>query len=498
MGDPVGFCRDILRYPGVGGSRPILLWGAQAAIARDVATKRRTTARSGHKVGKTVLVAALALWWTMTRPRGRAVLTSAGASNVKDQIWSELRAVFNASGGNERFRPSQPIPLDPATGLKFDDMRFIYGRTTSAHDAEKMSGYSGDQILFCIDEASGFPDALFEAVQGNMAGGGAVLATGNPTQLGGWFFESFNEKRRLWACHHIDSRTTPNATGVGDPIPGLATAQYVREMIDEYGQGDEARAERHPVFAVRVAGEFPTMGSRQVVPMQLIERSVLAWPNAKPLPEVLELGVDVALFGEDDTVIKPRRGNYAYASVVVHGFDPVEVAGKITEVIDDLGVEGQTMPIVKIDDGGGYGAGPIAILRRTETCVVVPVNAGSASDVEREDGGLAYANLRAELWFGVTKWLEGGGCMPNEPELEAELRAPVYDFTPKMAKRVESKADIKRRVGRSPDRADALALAVYTPGWAYAQAAVSRPDVATASRGQPAGLSIRGRGGGVW
>jgi len=495
--NPVGFCRDVLRFPGTDGPEPIRFWPAQEAIARDVATERRTCVRSGHKVGKTVLVAALSLWWVLTRPRGTAILTSSGDAQVKSQIWKELRKIWQASGGDARFKPRLPIPELPSTGLRLDDVRTIYGFTT--RDAERMAGHSGDQLLFCIDEASGFPDKLFEAVRGNTAGGGAVLATGNPTQLGGWFFESFHEARRLWSCHHVDSRTTPNATGKGAPIPGLATAEYVREMIDEYGQGDVARAEEHPVFAVRVAGEFPTAGSRQVVPMRAIERAVRAWPDGAPLPAVLELGVDVALFGEDNTVIKPRRGHYAYPSVVVHGFDPVEVAGKVTEVLERYRIAGQAQPIVKIDDGGGYGAGPIALLRRAGGCVVIPVNAGSASEVEREDGGKAYANLRAELWFGVTAWLEAGGVMPSEPELEAELRAPTYDFTPSMAKRVESKKDIKRRVGRSPDRADALALAVYTPPWAYAQAATSQPNVsAVAARGRPTGLSTRGRGGGVW
>lgn len=498
--DPVGFCRDVLRYPGEDGPEPIRLWHRQEAIARDVATKPRTSVRSGHKVGKTVLVAVIALWWVLTRPRGRAILTSAGESNVKGQIWMELRAIWNASGGNARFKPTQGIPLDPATGLKIDDVRFIYGRTTSEHDAEKMAGYSGDQILFCIDEASGFPTKLFEAVEGNMAGGGAVLATGNPTQVSGWFYDSFHHDRRMWSTHHIDSRTTPNATGEGEPIPGLAAAPYCAMMLEKYGKGDVAKAEEHPVYAVRVAGEFPTMGSRQVVPQALIKAGVDRWPTAKLVPSVLELGVDVARFGEDDSVIKPRRGHYAWPSIEVHGFDSFEVADEVLKAITRYINPGEaTLPIVKVDASGGHGSGVIDYLRRTGKCIVVPVDAGSGSSVLTPAKTKAFFNLRAELWWTIREWLEAGGAMPPEPDLEAELRAPVYDFTAKMSKRVESKDDIKKRLGRSPDRADALALAVYTPPWAYAQAALTQPDVSTVpSRGRPEGLNSRGRGGGAW
>lgn len=472
-----------------------MFWSAQAAIARDLVTARRVAVRSGHKVGKTLGVAALALWWIMTRERGNAILTSAGDAQVKTQIWKEVRKIWRASGGDDRFKPRLPLPETPSTGLRLDDVRSVYGFTT--RDAERIAGHSGDQLLFCVDEASGFPTELFEAVIGNLAGGGAVLATGNPTQTSGWFFDAFFSKRRLWSLHHVDSRTTPNAAG-GTPIPGLATAQYVREMIDEYGGGDVARAEEHPVFAVRVAGNFPTAGSRAVVPMGALERAQSGWPDAKPLPAVLELGVDVARFGEDDSVIKPRRGLYAFPSIVVHGYDTIEVAGAVFEAIalhEHLGEARK--PIVKIDASGGYGGGVIDHLMRSGRCIVVPVGAGEGSDVVNSTGGKRFVNRRAELWWAIREWIDSGGVLPREPDLEGELLSVTYDYDVKLRIKVESKDDIKKRLGRSPDRADALALAVWNPHGLWA-ATVAQPDLSHVDSRGPTGLNARGRGRGAW
>jgi hypothetical protein len=451
--DPVGFIGDVLN---------VRLWKRQREIVLALTQHRKVAVRSGHKVGKTRLVACIALWWAMTRERGVVILTSSGDRQVKTQIWRELRIVYLAAGGAKRFGPE--IPLDPATGLRFSDERVIYGFTT--RDAEAMAGYSGDQILFCVDEASGFPESIFDAVDGNTAGGGKILATGNPTRTTGWFYDAFHEKRALWCGVHVDSRETPNVLGDEPPIKGLAGKEWVDEKIVEFGGGDAEAAEQHPTFAVRVAGNFPRQGDRSVIDLAMVEdarRRYDECTGSHPMP--LEIGVDVARFGTDDSVIRGVRGNYPLPQETYNGLDGVQLAAKVAAYVATHRL-GDERPIVKVDVIG-VGSSCVDHLAHyfSDVLHVVPVDVGRSSDVTNADGNAEFAKLRDEVWWSLREWLRAGGMLDADPKLEAELLAPVYTFDPSLRKRVEDKDEIRKKLKRSPDRADALGLAV----WRYGQ-----------------------------
>jgi hypothetical protein len=431
--DPAGFFRDVLGFTA---------WAKQLEIAHAVATHRRVAVRSGHKVGKSTIAAAVALWWVCTRPRGRVIMTSSVARQVRSILWRELRNLCR----NAR-RPVGATPaLDPNTGLRFEDGREVLGFTTD--DAESMAGFSGDQILFIVDEASGFPQEIYEAVQGNTAGGGAILAIGNPTRDSGFFFDAFRYGRGGWHLIHISSLESPNVVEGRMVIPGLAGLEWVEEMRAEYGEAS-------PIYAVRVKGDFAERSNDSVIGLALVEAARTAWDGTSSRIGPLEIGVDVARFGDDDSVIQPRRGNHAYRPTVVHGFDTVQVAGRVAEVAMSLsGSAAEGKPIIRVDVIG-YGAGVVDVLRRDGRFHVVAVNVGeSARDKEK------FTSLRDEVWWAARKWLEGGGTLPPEPRLEADLLAPRYSYDARGRVKVEGKPEIKKRLGRSPDRADALCLAV--------------------------------------
>jgi hypothetical protein len=104
----------------------------------------------------------------------------------------------------------------------------------------------------------------------------------------------------------------------------------------------------------------------------------------------------------------------------------------------------------------GIGAGVVDQLKTYEELDVRPINASDAAQ------RTTYARCRDELWFGVADWLKSGGALPNDSKLTGELAAVEYGFLPNGKIKVESKDELRARLGRSPDRADALALAVYT------------------------------------
>lgn len=439
--DPVGFIRDVLG---------VKLWKRQVEIAEAIRDCKRVTVRSGHKCGKSTVLVCIALWFAMTRDRARVVMTSATDRQVRAILWKELRRVYNGAlrtlGGS--------LALDPATGLQWPDGREILGFT--AKDPEKMAGISGPNVLFILDEASGISQGIFEAIEGNRAGGALLIMCSNPTQTSGEFFDSFHSKRRFYRCIAMSSEETPNVTGEGEPIPGLATREWVDEKRAEWGA-------KSVLYGVRVTGDFPTQGSNAVVALGLVEAAHMRFAEndteEDDTTEVVDIGVDVARFGDDATCIAVRRGRRLYEILSFHGLDSVQVAGQVHEVIRRYSVEGIGRFRVKVDTIG-VGSGVVDALNyapEPHAYEVIPINVAEKADDEGD-----FKNLRSQLWFGLTKWLEGDAILPpNTDTLDSELVSVKYKFDERGRRFVESKDVIKSELGRSPDHADALALAVY-------------------------------------
>jgi phage terminase large subunit len=455
--DPVAFAEEVLK---------LRLWSRQREILEAVVkgsplgreacddgtpandNYARVAVRSGHKIGKTTTAAIIALWFFATRGRAYVIVTANSHDQVKASFWKELRRLYDLVDGDLVF--GSTCAIDPKTGLRHIDGRRIIG--VSPEKPETMAGFSSPDLLFIVDEASGADPAIFEAIQGNLAGGAGLVMFGNPTQANGVFFDAFHTKREFWRCVHVSSEETPNVTGVGDRIDGLATRAYIEEKKREWGVDS-------PTYQVRITGNFAGQASNAVIGLSMIETARKLWPITRSNDGAeLHLGVDVARFGDDDSVIAARRGKRARVAAVVHGMDGVQVAGKILEVARELRDGGEPVT-VKIDCTGGYGAGPFDILKamNLDWLTLVDVNVSRVADDDED-----YALLRDQLWFGVGRWLKEGGVFEPDPRLESELLAATYSFDSRGRRRVASKDDMKKLLdGRSPDRADALALAVY-------------------------------------
>lgn len=442
VNDPIGFAKKI-------GLR---LWKRQRDILHGIVANKKVAVCSGQKVSKSNTFVVAALWWTATRGRGRVLFTAPANSQVRDILWKELRRICNSVTPDGR-TVSEILGVEPAilpsTGMQWPDGREIIG--FSADTPERMQGFSGPNTLALLDESSGIADEIFEAIQGNAAGGGHIAAAGNPTQQSGWFFDAFHTKREFWFRLEISSEETPNCTGEEPPIPGLADPDFIKSMEREHGR-------ESAFFKVRILGKFAGTASNAIIGLALIDPAKLLWKNRVSEPtESLELGVDVARFGDDESTIAPRRGNRAYEIESVHGFDTVAVAGKVNEVIDKHRRPGERVSI-KIDTSGGYGAGVADLLRsqNREGISVFDVNSSEKSDDPEK-----YVNVRSQLHFAVRDWLKDGGELPEDPKLEAELLTPTYSYDARNRMKVESKDEIKKRLKRSPDRSDALALSIY-------------------------------------
>lgn len=424
--------------------------------------KRLIAYRSGQKTGKTTGNAAIVLWWLATRTRALVLVTSSSHPQLKNQLWKEIRRLFEMPKDAERLALSKTprtlkelldaeCSLDPETGIRVPDGRQVVGISTIKTD--RAGGYSGAELLIVADEASGIDQAIGDALEGNCAGGGVLLATGNPLEPIGWFFDIFQKRQAAWVCRRIDSRETPNCTGAEPPIPGLAEPSFIANRLRDWGEDS-------PMFQARVVGNFPDTSTSTVISLGAVSAATQRWEcGQQDSTAALHIGVDVARFGDDDSVLRPRRGYVALPAEVVHGLDTQQVAGRVLEMVRRLR-RGTEKPKVKVDVIG-VGAGVADALRQyhDDELLLVEVNVAEKADDEE-----SFPNLRSQLWFGLASWLADGGALPPDDRTEDELRAPVYGFDQRGRRRVESKDEIKKRLKRSPDRADALALAVYEGG----------------------------------
>lgn len=464
------------------------LWSRQVELALSVLVHPRSAARSGHKVGKTELAAALLLWWCCTRVNARGIFTAPTLRQVEEALWAAIRRLTEVA--NERgYNLFPEVALSPSTGIRWEDGRRLFGFTASHPD--KVSGPSGANILFVLDEASGIEAGIWEAVQGILAGtdvdSGRVLAIGNPTQPSGWFFNAFNDKRAMWnggAPLRISCMESPNVLAGRMVIPGLVGPDYVRQMAEEYGVDS-------PTYQYRVLGDFPTNASNQVIGLGIIEAALGRWNEMADEGRTLYIGVDVARFGDDYSACSARRGQKLFSpkwfadngvKAVVNGYDSQKVAGVVLQCIRALRRPGEPVR-VNIDAAGGYG-GPVGdwlrdLQERQQLDEFI-----TFSDIqvaERSSQPENYPRLRDELWFTGREFFRDGGALYPDPALETELIAPTYSPTVKGQNQVEQKLETKKRLGRSPDRADSALLAIYDgagtavdAGWAETFNSMSR------------------------
>jgi phage terminase large subunit len=400
------------------------------------------------------------MWWAVTRPgTGRVTLTAPSFPQVNDILWPEVRLLYGRA--LERgYKLGPPPALDPATGWRLGQKAGVFGRTTDK--PERLAGLSGAELFYIIDEASGYPEALIQAILGNLAGGGRVLMTSNPTQLSGSFYDAFHDKEHLWQGVHISSLESPNFHG-GD-IPGLATPEWHARQLEDWGVGT-------PDYEVHVLGQFPSASSDAVISVALKDAAQKVFDpelfEAEDNEDALEFGVDVARGGDDSTVIAPRRGKGLGKFRAMRGIE-TDTGPKVADaVMEEVRTHrrGKEVPRVKIDCIGVGASAYDALMPyskgRDREIELLGVNSSERSDDEER-----YYNLRSQLHYAVRDWLRAGAGIPSDAhhkKLGGELIAAKSGFDNRGRHKVEPKDEIKIRLKRSPDYADALALAVYSP-----------------------------------
>ncbi|MCB9620480.1 MAG: hypothetical protein H6724_13665 [Sandaracinus sp.] len=400
--------------------------------------------------------AAIALWCWAHIPEVRVVLTAPTDPGISRVLWREVRRLYQRA----------PIPLGPPgwlsvshhTGLRHPDGRQIFGMTTKTPEA--FSGVSAPFVVYIVDEASGVGDDVFEAIHGNRAGGSLLILISNPTQPVGEFYASHHDLTDLYRTFHFDSSLVARTVNRDARLPGLATPGWVDEMVRRYGL-DSAR------YDIRVRGNFPTSGLDTVITLLLVEAARQRWVETLYAPgqrvPPLVVGVDVARYGDDDSVAVDRRGHWLGMPERFPKGDGPDLGARVRKFVSERqtpgergGVAGTVKPVVCIDTVG-VGVSAYDWLRGNAPELEVVAFQGS----ERARESDRYHNARSEAYYAMRDWLREGGSLPPESRVTADLLGVRYKYDALGREQVESKDDIKKRLGRSPDFGDAGMLAVY-------------------------------------
>jgi hypothetical protein len=460
--DPVLFAHEALGI--------VQIWHRQAELLRALVTYEKVAVRSGQKTSKTYCLAILAIWWALTRPRSIVVLLAPSQHHLEHVLWGEITRLRKESldrsttdsSGNPRRPPIAPLGGDCSvsamSGWEFPNGSKIIGFVTS--DAQRIRGISGADNLYILDESTAISDAVWQSVDGNLAGGGRVLAVSNPVTSVGWYAAAFGD---LSTWHPI-AISSIEASEIDPPIKGLATRRFIENKRIEWGEDS-------PEWYSKVLGKFPPAGADGVIPRSLVTAAQKRWTRRPTSSDQLYIGVDPASKGRDSTAIVWRRGSWASEPVILKGEDTYAIVTAVVEII-----ERERLPNEKAHvnvDGVNNGIGVYDRLRHEHSGICTVSNLESS--LSSPDP--SCSRMRDALWMNLRKWLDTG-AIHSDVALADDITAPQLGYDPKLKYKVEDKLSMRKRIGRSTDRADALALSVY-------QAPIKTWSASVSSRSSP-------------
>lgn len=399
----------------------------------------QTAIAAGHGVGKSGEVAWVILWAISTRADTRGVVTANTDTQLRTKTWAELAKWYHLCIFRVWFELTATSIFSKQPG--HDKTWRIDAIPWSESNPEAFAGLhnQGKRILVIFDEASAITNKIWEVIEGAMTDKNTQilwLCYGNPTRNTGRFFDCFNKFRHRWWTMHVDGREA-----------AMSNKAQIQAWLEDYGEDSD-------FFKVRVRGVFPSQSAMQFIPRNIVDAAISReMPHVDYTRMVAILGVDVARYGDDASVIRTRFGLDSRSMPVqkFRGLNGWQLGAKVAEHYRYLKSLGVRKIIINIDVGG-VGASPVDWLQQNG----YPINAINFS--HSPDDKDRYKNKRAEMWGRMRDWLSEGGCIDDDSELIADLTGVEYSYTPTNQILLESKEDMKKRGLASPDNADSLCL----------------------------------------
>lgn len=441
--DPVLFANEVLGFKPDEWQRNVLI---------DIAEYPRVSVRSGHGVGKTGTEAVVLLWFLSCFRFPKVIATAPTRQQLNDILWSEVA----------KWQSRSPLLQELLVWTKtyvymkgYEKRWFAVAKTASA--PENMQGFHEDNMLFIVDEASGVEDSIMEAILATLSGGNnKLLMCANPTRTTGTFFDSHNRDRGIYRCHKVSSLDSKRTN-----------KENIESFMKKYGPHSN-------VVKVRVYGDFPTQEDDVFIPLPLIEQAIVnELPEDDPITRI-SIGVDVARYGDDETIIATNVSGRIDIPRIRHGQSLMTTVGDIVMTYKDLVKKYPEYKgtITAVIDDTGLGGGVTDRLEEVKTeerlrrLEIVPVNFGSSPPADGSDE--RYQDITTYMWAAVKSLMQNNEIsLVNDEELVAQLSVRKYNITSRGRIMLESKKTMKERGIKSPDRADAVALSCFSRNTIY-------------------------------
>jgi hypothetical protein len=432
----------------------------QAEILDAVPREKRVAVRGPHGLGKTTLLAILVLWFVLTRDQAGydwKVATTAGAwRQLERYLWPEIRKW----AARIRWDVYGRTPLDPRTEMLTLNIKMANGQAFAVASDEPalIEGVHADSVLYVFDESKAIVEGTFDAAEGAFSGAGGVVATiealavavSTPGEPVGRFYDIHSRKPGLedWWTRHV---TLAEATAAG-----RVSAEWAKQRGLQWGT-------ESAVYANRVLGEFHTSDTDGVIPLGWVEAANLRWTEwdeagrpEQPAPH--RVGVDVAREGSDKTVLAILTGT-VITELRHYSQQPTTAT---TGVV--VGVLNADPTMIAVVDVIGVGGGVVDQLREQKRHVDA-FNASEGTLMMDRSKELKMLNTRSGAWWHLREMLDPAYgatlALPLSDSLTGDLTAPHWKVTSAGRIQIESKDDIRKRIGRSTDEGDAVVQAVW-------------------------------------
>lgn len=428
---PVEFAEDFLRFKADDKQREIM---------ESIRDNKRTAVRSGQGIGKTATVACVIIWYLCTRYNAKILATAPNITQLYTVLWAELAKWLQTC-------PLAPYLAQTKTRLYmigYEKTWFAFPKTATT--AEGIAGQHAEHLLIIADEASGIKDDILETLLGTITGSeNKLLFISNPTRRSGVFFDAFHRNVALYRTIHVNAERSTRVDH-----------ENIDMLAKSYGKDSN-------VYRIRVLGEFPTAEDDVFINIDIVEAAIAL---EKAPPEALgyiKIGVDVARFGDDDTVLAVNTDNAIKRIISKHGSDTTMTCGNVLLAANQERSKYKVPPkVIVIIDDTGIGGGVTDQLREKKQELGLDWLYIIALNMAMGVHSIYYADLTAYLWASVRDMLQDGVLeLPNNNEMVGQLTARKYFIAGSGKIKLESKDEMKKRGIKSPDIADAITLSCY-------------------------------------
>ena len=447
--NPLAFMHDCIDWPLDTGPTYY-----QDHIAAALPEKQRIAVVSPRGAGKTGAMSLLIWWSLLTANDVKVPITAGDWGQLEKYLWPEIHKWAKYIKWDTKVHRPPPLLGKELRSFDIELSKTCLTRTASPQDTAKFEGaHASERVMACFDEAKSVRPEMFDAVEGSFSETEEplALAFSTPSAPMGRFYDICTNRENKysdWYTVHITKEAQIQA--------GRLSVAFVEKRRLQWG---EASA----LYQNHIEGCFAADAINTVIPWHYIEAAMNTWSNLKAdglldaMPTT-SIACDPGAGGSDPTIVAHKGVGNVIKYLKSYDYkDTMQTANRLKE---EVGFDKQ-MPIYL--DVIGIGTGIYDYLAQ-EGYNVIPFNASAAAEGTDTTGEIKFLNQRAFAWFQTREVMDPTKdthvAIPNDDDLKGELATPIWEATDRGKRKVQSKDELRKKLGRSTDHADAVIMAL--------------------------------------